>query len=171
MSLRTATCNLLSHAVACCDKANKSQLCSSHQTKVSIKCETGKRLSQTILLAHVCSDLYIDYFFETSGTASCGTTGNIYNPTKNTGRCPACIVDASYVHKSRYFLTSTAFLTFHVPPRSVDGFQRGRSHTQRAHGLQQCDANHSDGAVEGETGKRGNGGGKVMITHKVGPLL
>ena len=23
MSLRTATCNLLSHAVACCDKANK----------------------------------------------------------------------------------------------------------------------------------------------------
>ena len=97
-------------------------------------------------------------------------TYNIYNPTKNTGRCPACIVDASYVHKSRYFLTSTAFLTFHVPPRSVDGFQRGRSHTQRAHGLQQCDANHSDGAVEGETGKRGNGGGKVMITHKVGPL-
>ena len=50
MSLRTATCNLLSHAVACCDKANKSQLCSSHQTKVSIKCETGKRLSQTIQL-------------------------------------------------------------------------------------------------------------------------
>ena len=28
---------------------NKSQLCSSHHRKVSIKCETAKRLSQTIL--------------------------------------------------------------------------------------------------------------------------
>ena len=64
MSLRTATCNLLSHAVACCDKANKSQLCSSHQTKVSIKCETGKRLSQTILQAHVCFELYVLYLLK-----------------------------------------------------------------------------------------------------------
>ena len=32
------------------------------------------------------SDLYIDYFFETSGTASCGTTGIYSNLKKNIPR-------------------------------------------------------------------------------------
>ena len=32
-------------------------------------------MSNTISIGKVFFDLYIDYFFETSGTASCGTTG------------------------------------------------------------------------------------------------
>ena len=32
-------------------------------------------MSNTISIGTCSSDLYIDYFFETSGTASCGTTG------------------------------------------------------------------------------------------------
>ena len=34
-------------------------------------------MSNTISIGKVFFDLYIDYFFETSGTASCGTTGII----------------------------------------------------------------------------------------------
>ena len=36
-------------------------------------------MSNTISIGKVFFDfLYIDYFFETSGTASCGTTGNLF---------------------------------------------------------------------------------------------
>ena len=67
--------NLLTNP--CCNKANRCQLCSSHQKKGSIKCETGKweAVVTNDSIGTCSSDLYIDYFFETSGTASCGTTG------------------------------------------------------------------------------------------------
>ena len=38
-------------------------------------CQTQPNMSNTISIGTCSSDLYIDYFFETSGTASCGTTG------------------------------------------------------------------------------------------------
>ena len=67
--------NLLTNP--CCNKANRCQLCSSHQKKGSIKCETGKweAVVTNDSIGTCSSDLYIHYFFETSGTASCGTTG------------------------------------------------------------------------------------------------
>ena len=72
--------NLLTNPVACCNKANRCQLCSSHQKKGSIKCETGKweAVVTNDSIGACSSDLYTDYFFETSGTASCGTTGSDY---------------------------------------------------------------------------------------------
>ena len=67
--------NLLTNP--CCNRANRCQLCSSHQKKGSIKCETGKweAVVTNDSIGTCSSDLYIDYFFETSGTASCGSTG------------------------------------------------------------------------------------------------
>ena len=40
-------------------------------------------MSNTISIGTCSSDLYIHYFFETSGTASCGTTG-IYHGCEKT---------------------------------------------------------------------------------------
>ena len=40
-------------------------------------------MSNTISIGTCSSDLYIDYFFETSGTASCGTTGRYTLPKFN----------------------------------------------------------------------------------------
>ena len=51
---------------------NRRQLCSSHQNKGSIN--QGCHQNHSIGTCSV--DLYILYFFETSGTALCGTTGS-----------------------------------------------------------------------------------------------
>ena len=52
-------------------------------------------MSNTISIGKVFFDLYIDYFFETSGTASCGTTGIIHYIDVS------CMVVLLYVFGSR----------------------------------------------------------------------
>ena len=56
--------------------------------KGSIKCETGKweAVVTNDSIGTCSSDLYIDYFFETSGTASCGTTGKVIHRSFNSIR-------------------------------------------------------------------------------------
>ena len=58
--------NLLTHPVGCCDKANRCQLCSSHQKKGSVKCETGKweAVVTNDSIGTCSSVLYIDYLLK-----------------------------------------------------------------------------------------------------------
>ena len=78
MSLRTATCNLLSHAVAYCDKANKSQLCSSHHVKSFNQMRDWEAVVTTHSIGTCLFWVICTLPCETSGTASRGSTGNIY---------------------------------------------------------------------------------------------
>ena len=73
MSLRTATCNLLSHAVACCDKANKSQLCSSHHVKSFNQMRDWEAVVTNHSIGTCLFWVICILPFETSGTASCGS--------------------------------------------------------------------------------------------------
>ena len=79
MSLRTATCNLLSHAVAYCDKANKSQLCSSHHVKSFNQMRDWEAVVTTHSIGTCLFWVICTLPFETSGTASCGSTGIIWS--------------------------------------------------------------------------------------------
>ena len=58
--------NLLTNPVACCNKANRCQLCSNHQKKGSIKCETGKweAVVTNDSIGTCSSVLHIDYFLK-----------------------------------------------------------------------------------------------------------
>ena len=58
-------------------------------------------MSNTISIGTCSSDLYIHYFFETSGTASCGTTG--INTTK---------VSLNSYENKRYWTTSVDSLAY-----------------------------------------------------------
>ena len=61
-------------------------------------------MSNTISIGTCSSDLYIHYFFETSGTASCGTTGIIpfFLLTK------ACFTQSLFVHIEDSSLEATS---------------------------------------------------------------
>ena len=89
MSLWTATCHIQVEAQrqrdlelvdeSSCALQQSKQMPTLFQSseKGSIKCETGKweAFVTNDSIGTCSSDLYIDYSFETSGTASCGTTG------------------------------------------------------------------------------------------------
>ena len=122
MSLRTATCNLLSHAVACCDKANK--LCSSHQTKVSIKCETGKLLSQTILWAHVCFELYVLYLLKLPAPPRAALL-ELYSIISNYIILDSTTILCNYSHHMA--ITENIFLVQMVLPKHKECSLSGRS--------------------------------------------
>ena len=59
MSLRTAICNLLSHAVAFCDKANKVR----HQKKVQFN-QSAKKVVTNDSIGTFSPGLYILYFLK-----------------------------------------------------------------------------------------------------------
>ena len=90
--------NLLTNPVACCNKANRCQLCSSHQKKGSIKCETGKweAVVTNDSIGTCSSVLYIDY-------ASCGTTGirSNKNPSHLIGWGPTLVASGPFAKKRK----------------------------------------------------------------------
>ena len=83
MSLRTAICNLLSHAVACCDKANKVRVIRKRFNSINQQKGFHERFYR-----HLFSWFIYPLPFETSGTAS---RGSIWYWTKDKVQTQASI--------------------------------------------------------------------------------
>ena len=69
-------------------------------------------MSNTISIGTCSSDLYIHYFFETSGTASCGTTGNGNDNYKN-NMAETAMIEYVYMYMYVYEAYTHIYIYIH----------------------------------------------------------